>query len=56
MIFSMAHFTGNKFALFNYATKVAGGYVDIDYFHYESPSTILANQCKDRQNKKEDNL
>ena len=25
MIFSMAHFTGNKFAIFNYATKAAGG-------------------------------
>lgn len=40
MIFSMAHFTGNKFALFNYATKTAGGYVDVDYFHYESPSEV----------------
>lgn len=32
MIFSMKHFTGNKFALFNYATRQAGGYVDIDSF------------------------
>ena len=32
MIFSMAHFTGNKFAIFNYATKTAGGYVDVDEF------------------------
>lgn len=34
MIFSMAHFTGNKFALFNYATKTPGGHVDVDYFRY----------------------
>mgnify|MGYP002619864638 CR=1 FL=1 len=34
MIFSMAHFTGNKFAIFNYATKQSGGYVDIDNFEY----------------------
>ncbi|WP_300704891.1 glycoside hydrolase 43 family protein [Bacteroides sp.] len=35
MIFSMTHFTGNKFAIFNYATKTAGGYVDVDFFRYE---------------------
>lgn len=35
MIFSMAHFTGNKFAIFNYATKSSGGYVDVDFFRYE---------------------
>ncbi len=28
-------FMGSKFALFNYATRKLGGYVDIDYFHYE---------------------
>ena len=32
MIFSMDHFTGNKFAIFNYATQQAGGYVDVDSF------------------------
>ena len=32
MIFSLVHFTGNKFAIFNYATKTAGGYVDVDEF------------------------
>lgn len=35
MIFSMMHFTGNKFAIFNYATQRAGGYVDVDFFRYE---------------------
>lgn len=28
-------FMGTKFAIFNYATKFAGGYVDIDFFHYK---------------------
>lgn len=37
MIFSMAHFTENKFAIFNYATQTAGGYVDVDFFRYEKP-------------------
>ena len=35
MIFSMKHFTGNKFAIFNYATKTAGGCVDVDFFRYQ---------------------
>ena len=28
-------FMGTKFAIFNYATREAGGYVDVDYFAYE---------------------
>ena len=28
-------FMGTKFGIFNYATKDAGGYVDVDYFKYE---------------------
>ena len=35
MIFSMDHFTGNKFAIFNYATLQEGGYVDIDSFDFQ---------------------
>lgn len=31
MQFSLKMFTGNKFCLFNYATKNVGGYVDFDY-------------------------
>ena len=27
-------FMGTKFAIFNYATEEAGGYVDVDYFDY----------------------
>ena len=30
-------FMGTKFAIFNYATKNLGGYVDVNYFHYSTP-------------------
>jgi hypothetical protein len=29
-------FMGSKFAIFNYATKQLGGYVDVDYFRMEN--------------------
>ena len=29
------HFMGTKFAIFNYATKKTGGYVDVDSFKYD---------------------
>jgi hypothetical protein len=32
MRFSLKIFTGNKFCLFNYATKTTGGFVDSDWF------------------------
>jgi len=32
MRFNLKIFTGNKFCLFNYATKETGGYVDLDWF------------------------
>lgn len=35
MRFSLKIFTGNKFCLFNYATKVLGGCVDVDWFRVE---------------------
>lgn len=35
MRFNLKIFTGNKFCLFNYATKEAGGYVDYDWFRVE---------------------
>ena len=28
-------FMGTKYAIFNYATKDVGGYVDIDYIDYQ---------------------
>jgi beta-xylosidase len=36
MRFSLKIFTGNKFGLFNYATKETGGYVDFDWFRMGS--------------------
>lgn len=36
MEYSMPHFMGYRYGLFNYATKSAGGYVDFDWFHIEN--------------------
>lgn len=35
MTYTVPQFIGYRFALFNYATKEAGGYADFDYFHIE---------------------
>lgn len=35
MSYTLPHFMGYRFALFNYATKGTGGYVDFDYFKIE---------------------
>ena len=32
MAYTLPHFMGYRFGLFNYATKTPGGYVDFDYF------------------------
>lgn len=32
MSYTMPHFMGYRFGLFNYATRAAGGYVDFDYY------------------------
>jgi len=32
MSYRLSHFTGYRFALFNFATKSLGGYVDFDWF------------------------
>jgi hypothetical protein len=32
MSYRLTHFTGYRFALFNYATQTTGGYVDFDWF------------------------
>lgn len=32
MNYSLPHFTGYRFGLFNYATRETGGYADFDYF------------------------
>ncbi|MDL2303412.1 glycoside hydrolase 43 family protein [Dysgonomonas sp. OttesenSCG-928-D17] len=36
MAYTLSHFMGYRFALFNYATKQTGGYVDFDYFRVKS--------------------
>ena len=33
MAYTIPHFMGYRFGLFNYATKSPGGYVDFDFFH-----------------------
>ncbi|MEI6948161.1 glycoside hydrolase 43 family protein [Paraflavisolibacter sp. H34] len=35
MAYTIPHFMGYRFGLFNYATEKAGGYVDFDFFHIE---------------------
>ncbi len=35
MTYTLPHFMGYRFGLFNYATKIAGGYADFDFFHIE---------------------
>jgi beta-xylosidase len=32
MTYTLPHFMGYRFALFNYATETTGGFVDFDYF------------------------
>jgi beta-xylosidase len=32
MSYSLTHFVGYRFALFNYSTKTTGGFIDFDYF------------------------
>jgi len=41
MSYELTHFVGYRFALFNYATKSSGGYVDFDYFKIGSSITNL---------------
>ena len=33
MRYTLPHFMGYRYGLFNYATKTTGGYVDFDYFN-----------------------
>lgn len=41
MVYTIPHFMGYRFALFNYATKTTGGYVDFDYFKIDD--TIMGS-------------
>lgn len=40
MSYTMPHFMGYRFGLFNYAAKTAGGYVDFDYYRVTNEITI----------------
>jgi hypothetical protein len=44
MRFSLSIFTGNKFCLFNYATKEVGGYVDVDWFRMLPGQMAIGNR------------
>jgi beta-xylosidase len=35
MEYSLAHFTGYRFAIFAYSTRKTGGHVDVDWFHID---------------------
>jgi beta-xylosidase len=39
MEYSMPHFMGYRFGLFNYSTKMPGGFVDFDWFHISDQIT-----------------
>jgi beta-xylosidase len=39
MAYTLPHFMGYRFSLFNYATQSAGGYADFDYFRIEDHLT-----------------
>jgi beta-xylosidase-like protein len=36
MSYTLPHFMGYRFALFNYTTKTAGGFVDFDFFRIDN--------------------
>ncbi|MCD7932410.1 MAG: glycoside hydrolase 43 family protein [Tannerellaceae bacterium] len=40
MEYTLSHFMGYRFALFNYATKQTGGHVDFDYFRVAASQTV----------------
>jgi beta-xylosidase len=39
MVYTIPQFIGYRFALFNYANKIPGGYTDFDYFHISDTIT-----------------
>lgn len=43
----MKFFMGTKFAIFNYATKKPGGFVDVDFFNYSASSSSSTLGLKD---------
>lgn len=45
MRYTLPHFMGYRFALFNYATKTTGGYVDFDYYRIADKMTGEENSA-----------
>jgi beta-xylosidase len=45
MVYTLPHFMGYRFGLFNYATRTTGGLVDFDYFRVSNKMTGV-NQAK----------
>jgi beta-xylosidase len=43
MAYTLPHFMGYRFTLFNYATKTPGGYADFDFFHITNAITEINN-------------
>jgi beta-xylosidase len=41
MAYTLPHFMGYRFGLFNYATKNIGGFADFDYFHIDDQITKM---------------
>jgi beta-xylosidase len=48
MTYTIPHFMGYRFALFNYATETAGGFVDFDYFRMEPKIADPAGPTQDK--------
>lgn len=46
MEYTIPHFMGYRFALFNYATKSTGGYVDFDFFRLPQQPIPISSQTK----------
>ncbi len=46
MQYTLPHFMGYRFGLFNYATQNTGGFVDFDYFHISDEITFDVEQDK----------
>jgi len=42
MSYTLSHFMGYRFALFNFATETIGGYVDFDYFRINDALPVLS--------------
>jgi hypothetical protein len=43
MVYTLPHFVGYRFALFNYATRSSGGFVEFDYFRIQPGNPVSQN-------------